>query len=194
MTIIEPIVTAISAVSAAIAPIQPALVTGLLGLFGIMLTRQVTKGQLSVQQQTLFVSLIDRRLTWQKGFRDAVKKWDEQMGQIIGDRKTDTIAPTGLFEMGVLLGEARWLFGTEVAAAAKAIDDQAKVVVNLRIAASGGNHDAAARVGDAVLLMYDLLDPLSDAIKPYLYLGDIKRPKKVVKVPERLKTIGKSKQ
>lgn len=183
----QTILAAITSYSTAIAPIQPAIVTGLLGLFGVLLTRRVTKGQLLVQQQTLFVSILERRITWQKSFRDAVKQWDDQMPDIIHDKTGNPPPPTGLFAMGLLLSEARWLFGNEVAARAKDVDDQAKVLVGVRIKAAGGNREAAEQVGPAMSRMYDLFEPLSDAIKPYLYLGDIKRPTSVVKTPMRLK-------
>lgn len=160
--------------------LQAAMITGLLALLGVIVTTSITRGQLEVSRQTLFVSMLPRRIDWLDKFRKAVEEWDGQMQTIINYEGYDPPEPTALFEMGRLTQEATWLFGNEVAKAADDIEVQLEKVKGLRIRARAGGdtaNEAAMEVGHAVFEAYQLFEPLNEAIRAKLYVGDIENKK-----------------
>ncbi|MGA1852608.1 hypothetical protein VH570_17385 [Sphingobium sp. HT1-2] len=166
--------------------LQAACITGLLALLGVILTTSVTRGQLAISRQTLFVSMLPRRIEWNDKFRKAVKEWDGQMQTIINWEDYEPPEPTWLFEINNLVNEAAWLFGDEVANAARRIEKEFEKVKQLRIRARSKSDDSmesAMVIGSTIYDAYALFEPLKDAMRPMLYVGDIRNKK----TPKRLR-------
>lgn len=171
--------------------IKGVLITGIVALAVAWLNARITAGQLQVQQQTLFVSMLQRRLDWLDSFRKAVRDWDREMAERIRSaRPEDLPEPVALFEVASLRQDATWLFDPDVARSARAVEVQLEILVSIRITAASGQgeqaRNAATQVGAITSFVYQKLGDLVQAIQPSIYVGDIRRPPSVVKVSRRI--------
>lgn len=171
--------------------IKGVLITGVVALAVAWLNARITAGQLQVQQQTLFVSMLQRRLDWLDSFRKAVRDWEREMAERIRSaRPEDLPEPVALFEVASLRQDATWLFDPEVARLARAVEAQLEILVGTRTTAASGQgehaRNAAMQVGASTSLVYERLNDLMRATQPSIYVGDIRRPPSVVKISRRI--------
>lgn len=176
--------------------IQAAAIAAMVALAGTYVSTRITKGQLQVSRQTLFVSLLEKRIIWLSEFRDAVKARDEEIGEIPVAREGMSElgpAPVALFTVADLRRDAEWMFDETVAGIAYEIDQllerKTGFVINARFKDGQEAQDAANAASDASINLLNLHADLVRACQPFLYVGDVKRPSNVIEARPRLKWV-----
>lgn len=175
--------TFLASVQAIITAIPGPVWAAFIAFLGVLLTLRVARA-------TLFASLLERRIKWLKTYKKAVQKADKEMADIIFHQGETPPAPEGLFKVDTLSADAHWLFDNTVTEATAKVQAQLKVISTLRITAASkqeGSREAANLVGGAVLNLYDRVTNVTYAAKPFLYVGDVRRSRRIVSAPKRIK-------
>ncbi len=160
-----------------------------IALFGVYITLRLTR-------ITLFASLLERRIEWLKAYKKAVKKAAKRTPSILPDSQEKAVETKAQAKVRNLAADARWLFDKSVAANTARVRDQLGVIHGLYKKLASPNADAEdinSLIDTSMARLNDLVVDVSYSATPFLYVGDIKRPTKIVVVPKRItELIGKA--
>lgn len=176
----------ISAVIVIIAAVIGAIATGAAGCIQANAARQVTESQ----KRSLFLELIDRRATWLDNAKILCNKWMIEIGGGSEPKLAGTSRGIRYFEVGISVyrRDAQWLFGDNVIAQLDAVEAAIKDYGRKQKQFDDLSSTAPQEESQIDRLELQVAcvvskreaeeqrNRLSDALRPYLYVGDIKVP------------------
>lgn len=186
-------------VSALSEPIRIAWITAVVAVFGSIFAGIVAMliawvqsraayRAIQVQERTIYLSLIERRATWLDGAVDTWRGWITHQEDSIQAAIEGRLLETGDIMMTVAAcrREARWLFGPDVDAHMAKLAESIQTYAQARMAVrQWGLQDADKRNLEEIqqkqndfarhlMAMMEVPYHLSECVRPYLYVGDIK--------------------
>lgn len=152
----------------------PALIAAL----GVMYSRMSSREQVRVAERKLFLDLMQRRVAWLDQLADAVGKRDAEAKLMLerllrGDPPGE---PEQLWRMHDCQRDAQWLFDHPVSELVAQLIAASAAVDDTRLKARQGDRSAALSVSEKGWIVVNLMTAITAAIRPYLYVGDIKAP------------------
>lgn len=150
----------------------PVLITAL----GVIYTRMSSREQVRVAERKLFIDLMQRRIDWHNNLTDAVSKRNAESSLMVERilRNEPMGDPIQLWRIHDCQREAVWLFAPPVAQLVGQIMKASSEVDDTRLTARQGDRVAALSLGERAHVVIELMTQISTAIRPYIYVGDIK--------------------
>ncbi len=150
----------------------PALITAL----GVIYTRMSSREQVRVAERKLFLDLMQRRIDWHNNLADAVSKRNAESSLMVERllRNEPMGDPVELWRIHDCQREAAWLFAPPIAQLVGQIMKALSDVDDTRLKARQGDRVAALSLGERAHVVTELMTQIITAIRPYLYVGDIK--------------------
>lgn len=154
----------------------PALIAAL----GIIYTRMSSREQVRVAERKLFLDLMQRRIEWVDKLNGAVSARHAEAALMLERLlRNETMGePAQLWRIHECQREAAWLFGPPMPALVGELIGALGVVDAVRLEARQGDRNAAMSVGEKASLVLDVVGQINEAVRPYLYVGDIKVPQR----------------
>ena len=168
---------------------EPAQVGVFLVLIGIA-TLFINRAQKRTSEQALFASLLERRIAGLDTSHKAVTKRSEEIAKIGIEKDPMTglpPEPVALFELTGAARMAHWLFDGVVSERTNDIvellDRKTKAIITAQgeMFPKESRREAATAAAEAAWNVELALGELGKVIRPFLYVGDIKRPKSVIR-------------
>jgi hypothetical protein len=154
----------------------PALIAAL----GVIYTRMSAREQVRVAERKLFLDLMQRRIEWVGKLNVAVSARHAEAALML-ERLLSNEAmgePTQLWRIHECQREAVWLFGPPMPALVGKLIGALDVIDSVRLEARQGDRNAAMSVGEKASAVLDVVGQINEAVRPYLYVGDIKAPQR----------------
>ncbi len=152
----------------------PALIAAL----GVIYSRMSSREQARLAERKLFLDLMQRRVAWLEQLEDSVGKREAEASAMLERLLQDEPPgePEHLWRMHNCQREAAWLFGKPIADLVGQVIAASAAVDDTRLKARQGDRSAALSVSDKAWVVVNLMGAVTSALRPYLYVGDIRRP------------------
>lgn len=143
-----------------------------------------TEAQTEVSKQALFASLLEKRITWLCGIRQAVWDREKEVGVIDLGLSRDIERPEALFRVIEHQRDAEWLFGPDVACCVNELEKLLKSKTSLMIGLRSYTNRLSSEGSKSAtisIMISKKLSELTYLCQPFLYVGDVKRPNCLLK-------------
>ncbi|MBB3475892.1 hypothetical protein [Sphingomonas sp. BK345] len=153
---------------------------------------RVAAAQAETSLTTLFVSLLPRRLEWLDEFRTAVAERQHEIAFGMNPDAHGMIPdPVALFKVSNGRRAARNLFDDSVSGIAsqieKLLERKTRLIIQLHSRTDKVSATDLTAPGDIAVEIDAKLGELFEHCRPFLYVGDVKRSSKTVRVAKRIK-------